>query len=319
MSALLGDSGVATIVALHPLTGLELERALAWTWDPWGLLAVLPVSLVYALGLRNLWRHAGVGGAVRVWRAECFALGAVVLALALLSPLDALSEVRFAAHMSQHELLMVVAAPLMVLGRPGLVAVWALPAPWRLRTSTVLAAPSVRVAKAAASAPFFVIMLHALARWVWHLPVLFEAAMRSDALHAFQHLTFFGTAALFWYAVVAGRFGRAGYGAGLLFVFFTAFHTTLLAALLTLSPRGLYPIYAERGLDPTELVEDQALGGVLMWVPSGVALLVIALALLAAWLGEAERRALQRERAATARNQPSFDAQSRAPSTEEPA
>jgi putative membrane protein len=129
-------------------------------------------------------------------------------------------------------------------------------------------------------------------RWVWHIPALFEGAMEHDALHAFQHFTFFASAAWLWWTVLHGRFGRAGYGVGLLFVFVTAFHTSLLAALLTVAPEGFYPIYAERGLDAgAELLEDQELGGLLMWVPSAVLLLVSALALFIAWLGEAERRA----------------------------
>jgi putative membrane protein len=285
------------LAAAHPLPGFEGERAWRWTWDPWGLAAVAPAILIYARGLAALWgaRRGAVGVraiGVRSWQAGCYAAGVVVLALALLSPIDAWSDVRFWVHMSQHELLMVVAAPLMVLGKPFYVALWALPERARKRVGLVLAVPSLKVAWSFFTAPLFVLMLHAVVRWVWHVPVLFEAAMEHDALHALQHFSFFASTALFWWAVANGRYGRAGYGLGLLFVFVTAFHTGLLAALLTVASRGFYSIYAERGLEsPAELLADQQLGGVLMWVPSGVLLLASALALLVAWLGEAERRA----------------------------
>jgi putative membrane protein len=276
----------------HPLTAAEAAHAASFSWDPWGLAVIAAASGGYALGLRAL-RAAGVRpAAVRGWQIACYVGGVIALVVALVSPLDSLSDLRFAAHMSQHELLMVVAAPLMVLGRPFFVYLWALPVTWRRRAASALASPSLKVARAFFGAPLLVLTLHALIRWIWHIPALFEGAMEHDALHAFQHFTFFASAAWLWWTVLHGRFGRAGYGVGLLFVFVTAFHTSLLAALLTTAPEGFYPIYAERGLDAgAELLEDQELGGLLMWVPSAVVLLVSALALFIAWLGEAERRA----------------------------
>ena len=111
-------------------------------------------------------------------------------------------------------------------------------------------------------------------------------------MHAFQHLCFFVTATLFWWALVQGRYGRAGYGAGVLFVFMTAMHSGVLGALLTFAGKLWYPIYDSRaraaGFDP---LQDQQLAGLLMWIPAGVILTVLGIALLAAWLGESERRA----------------------------
>ena len=100
------------------------------------------------------------------------------------------------------------------------------------------------------------------------------------------------TAALFWWGMVHGRYGRAGYGIGVLYVFLTAMHSTLLGALLTVGPKVWYGSYlstaAQRHVDP---LDDQQLAGLIMWVPSGVVFIVVGLALVAAWLGEAERRA----------------------------
>lgn len=89
----------------------------AWEWTPSILIPVLASGALYALGLSRLWRY-GAGRGIRRWEAACFGAGWVVLALALLSPLHPLGEALFSAHMVQHELLMVVAAPLLVLGRP---------------------------------------------------------------------------------------------------------------------------------------------------------------------------------------------------------
>ncbi len=289
---------LAVALAYHPAADIELS----WTWDPLSLLVIVGTASAYGWGLVRLWLAAGVGSGIRPVRALCFALGELSLALALLSPLDRLSDSLFAAHMSQHELLMIVAAPLMVLGRPLTAYLWALPAGWRVRAGRSLREPAARWAWQFASAPLFVLVLHGVVRWLWHLPALFEGAMRSEALHAVQHATFFATAALFWWALLHGRYGRAGYGLAVLFVFATALHTSVLGALIAVAPRLLYPIYRDRaaalGWQP---LQDQELAGLLMWVPSGALFLLCALALFAAWLGEAERRAVRAESRASPR------------------
>jgi cytochrome c oxidase assembly factor CtaG len=278
--------------AYHPGGAL----ALSWTWDPLPLVTLAASSLGYALGVTRLWQKAGLNRGVTLAEASCFAMGMLALAGALLSPLDRLSDSLFSAHMSQHELLMVAAAPLFVLGRPLLVYLWALPPRARVVIGAGLQMAPARFGWEFVSAPLFVLVLHGLVRWVWHVPALFEAAMRHEALHAVQHLSFFATAALFWWALIHGRYGKAGYGLAVLFVFATALHTSVLGALLSIAPRVLYPIYSARaqaaGWAP---LEDQELAGIIMWVPSGALLAATGLALFAAWLGEAERRARRAE------------------------
>lgn len=163
------------------------------------------------------------GGAY--WEAAAFAAAWVTLLVALVSPLDRLSDRFFSVHMTQHELLMLVAAPLLVLGRPLVVAPWVLPERqrlglrgwqhrWPLRAWRWLTRPTV------------VLVLHGVVVWVWHLPVLFEAALHSEAVHAVQHVGFFWTAAPFWWALAHGRYGRLGYGVAVLFVSATAVTVT---------------------------------------------------------------------------------------------
>ena len=141
------------------------------------------------------------------------------------------------------------------------------------------------------TAPMLVFVLHGIALWIWHLPALFEAALASERLHALQHLSFLLTAALFWWGMIHGRYGRAGYGAAVAYVFLTSLHSTILGALLTVAPSAWYASYrttaAAKHLDA---VADQQLAGLIMWIPSGVVFIIVGLALFAAWLGESERR-----------------------------
>jgi putative membrane protein len=216
-----------------------------------------------------------------------FAAGWIVLAIALLSPIATFSAVLFSVHMTQHELLMLVAAPLLTLGRPLVPMLFALPRRWRLAMRGVTRGSIT----AGVTAPVSVFVLHALALWVWHLPPLYEAAVRDDGVHLVQHICFTGTACLFWWGLLRGRYGRMGYGAAVFYVFATAMHSGGLGALLTFAPRPAYPLYVGQahahGIDP---LADQQLAGLLMWIPAGVAMMVFGLAIFAAWLGSLERR-----------------------------
>jgi hypothetical protein len=88
--------------------------------------------------------------------------------------------------------------------------------------------------------------------------------------HAVQHATFVGTSALFWWGVLQGRYGRAGYGAAVVFVFTTAVHTGMLGAMLTFAPRAVYPWYVSAAHTlGFNALEDQQRGGLLMWIPAG--------------------------------------------------
>ena len=261
-----------------------------WTFDPLVLASLLLTGALYVRGATRLWRRGAQRG-LRRWQIFSFAAGWLALVLALLSPIAALSEVLFSVHMTQHELLMVVAAPLLVLARPLAVFVWALPPVWRFRVGRWTRRPLVAKGWSALTGPLTVWILHGAALWVWHLPTLYQAAVEHDGIHALMHVCFLFSAALFWWALVHGRYGRLGYGIAVLYVFTTGIHSTVLGALLTLAPRPWYAIYRDRApLMHVDPLTDQQLAGLLMWVPFGTIFVVIGLALFAAWLGEAERR-----------------------------
>lgn len=276
------------------LTVLAASRAWAhgddafahWTADPFVLPPLLVSGALYARGAWVLWRGRDVVHGLRPWQAVSFGAGWMTVALALLSPLERWSDALFSAHMGQHELLILVAAPLVVMGRPLVTFLWAFPLERRRALVAWVRTPRVLATWRVVAHPLFIVTAHALALWGWHVPVLFEAALESQPVHALQHASFFFTAVLFFQSLVFGRYGRLGYGVAVAYVFITALHSSLLGAFFTFAQRVWYPLYAQRSPDA---LEDQRLAGLLMWVPAGVLLTGIALALFLAWLGAAER------------------------------
>lgn len=258
-----------------------LLSGLHWHAQPWLVALLLAAAALYAFGIARLWRNAGIGRGIRVSAAVRFALGWIALVLALVSPLDPLGDVLFSAHMVQHELLMAVAAPLFVLGRPLEAWAWALPVPALRALAGVGRMPWLARAWAFVTEPLAAWSLHALALWLWHAPILFGMALESEAVHIAQHASFLGSALLLWWSVF-GRGSRRPDGASLASLFTTMIHTGALGALLTFAPHPWYAHYG--GGFGLSALEDQQLGGLVMWVPGGVAYLAAALAIVGSWL-----------------------------------
>lgn len=256
-----------------------------WTLDP---LIVTPLALFSALYLGGLLRlkrkhHAGVS--MRPLALSSAAVGAIALFLALIWPFDAFSEFSFAVHMAQHMLLIVVAGPLLALGRigipinaaiaavsPAAAGALSLPRKW-LR---LLLMPSVAF------------VLHGAVIWTWHSPMLFELALRVEWVHILEHLSFLLSG--YWYWTVLIRHGEnEGYGSAALSVLSTLMHTGLLGALFTFASRPMYATYIEAQGSVELALQDQQLAGLLMWVPMGACYLIGGLAFVAAWLRTADR------------------------------
>jgi putative membrane protein len=251
--------------------------------------ALLALSLgLYALGIARLWRRAGVGRGVGRAQALRFALGWLALYVALLSPVDTGGDTLFCVHMVQHELLMVVAAPLLVLGRPLEAWAWGLPASWRGRFARVAHWRGLARAWDAVTEPVGAWCIHFAALWAWHVPRFFEAALESESIHVAQHASFLASALLFWWAVF-GRGVKRPDGASMALLFTTMMHTSALGALLTFAPTPWYSHYV--GTTMLSPVEDQQLGGLVMWVPGGVSYLVAGLWIVAGWLRRPAPRA----------------------------
>jgi putative membrane protein len=256
--------------------------------------SLLIAAALYARGVVALWSHPERRG-VQVWEVMSFAVGCTVIAAALLSPLHEASEQLFSAHMIQHELLMVLAAPLLVMGRPMIVMLWAVPSGARRSIGRAVRAPAWRATWHAVSRPFDAWLIHGLVIWCWHAPVLFQAALRNEVAHGVQHISFLASALLFWWAILNPR-RRASLGLSIVYLFTTAVHTAVLGALMTFARAPWYPAYAGGaalwGLSP---VEDQQLAGLIMWIPASFVYLIAALAIVRQWLKHSEVRVAQRE------------------------
>jgi cytochrome c oxidase assembly factor CtaG len=255
----------------------------AWEFDPGVVIPLLISALLYAVGQR---KHFGLTR----WQKVSFWSGWASLMVALVSPIHPLGEALFSAHMVQHEILMLISAPLLVLSRPLVTFLWALPLSWRKALGRWSKKTPVAASWLFLTAPLTAWLVHAVAIWAWHAPYLFQLTLRSDLAHSAQHLSFFLSGLLFWWAVFFAH-GRKAYGAGFLYVFTTAIHTGILGALLTFSPHVWYPAYNGTtrawGLTP---LEDQQVGGLIMWVPASLFYLAAGLWLCAAWLKESDVR-----------------------------
>ncbi len=262
----------------------------AWEFDPGVVIPLLISAFLYARGSR-VQRTSTPRHHIFFWS------GWIALVLALISPLHPLGEVLFSAHMIQHEILMLVAAPLLVLSRPLVTFLWGMPFEWRRALGQWAKTDPIRRSWNFLTDPFTAWWLSAAAIWIWHAPFMFELTLKSELAHTAQHLSFFLSSLLFWWALFYAN-GRKSYGTGVFYVFTTAVHTSILGALLTLAPHLWYPSYATTtqawGLTP---LQDQQIGGLVMWVPAGLVYLAAGLWLFAEWLKESDAM-LERSRSA---------------------
>jgi cytochrome c oxidase assembly factor CtaG len=182
--------------------------------------------------------------------------------------------------MLEHELIMLAAAPLLVWARPLGVMLWAFPSGARRALAAVPRNGVITGTWRVLTEPVLATVLQAAALWLWHLPSVFDVALRSEPWHAAQHLSFFVSALLFWQAMLSPR--RSPWTAAAL-LFATSVATGALGAFMALSESPWYAPYAAMGLAAFGLtpVQDQQLAGVLMWVPGGLFHATVAVALLA--------------------------------------
>ncbi len=229
--------------------------------------------------LRGGVRRTGTG------RLLAFVAAVAVLAAALGPWAEQLAQRSLAAHMGQHMLLLVVAAPLLAAAAPGTPLVLVLPVGARRRVAAarhrLRRAPGLR----GLSSPLGAWLLSVVTLWLWHLPPLYEAALGSELLHVLEHASFLLGAWAFWWYVLHEGPARLRGGAAVLFVFAATLPGAALGAVLTFAQAPLYPTQAagaaRAGLDP---LTDQQLAGLVMWVPPDVVYLAVTVALVLPWL-----------------------------------
>jgi putative membrane protein len=214
---------------------------------------------------------------VVAWRALALGGGLGSLVLALSPWVDAGAERTFAAHMTQHLILITVAAPLLVAADAVAAVVAGLPL--ALRRPIAWFHREARGAGLAATGPWPRLVVHVAIVFAWHTPPLFDAALSNPSFHAFEHLTFLATALWFWEPLLTRRgVRRAGEVVGIAYVTLAGVAWSTLGALLTFSSQPWYATYV-RIEGAVAAVRDQQLAGLLMWLPPGVLSLAVAFVL----------------------------------------
>ena len=277
------------MLLLHVLDGGPVTPATLWRrWqvEPAVLALVVVSAVLYAVGIRRLWGRAGGGHVVSRWGVAAFYTGLVLLLVALCSPLDALADTLFSAHMVQHVILIAIAPPLLVLGIPTLPLLWGLPHDARLAVGRAWKASRLGAVGHALVRPVPALVLHTLALWLWHLPGPYASALAHPVVHALEHGCFFGTALLVWWVAIRPLGRRPADTAWALFVLLGTFVSSgALGAILTFADTPWY--YAQSvgagawGLTP---LEDQQLAGLIMWIPASFAYIIAILAIASRWL-----------------------------------
>jgi cytochrome c oxidase assembly factor CtaG len=268
LTAILPLALVPSLAWAHD-TGVPHTEPPGWTLDPLIVLPLILVLLLFALGWRQLRSRSRHGADALVRRARLFGSGWLVLAAALVSPVHEAGERSFAAHMFEHELIMLVAAPLLVMAEPMAVMLWAFPPQGRANLGYVSKLRGIEAAWRMLTAPMAATLIQAAALWLWHVPALFDRALANESWHVAQHLSFLVSALLFWTAML-GR--RTAPPVAALCLVVTSIVSGALGALMALATSPWYAGYERLGLAPFELTpaEDQQLAGLLMWVPGGL-------------------------------------------------
>jgi putative membrane protein len=234
----------------------------AWSLHPSVLIGTGLLGALYFWGIGPLRRRRDLGPPAEGWRIACFCAGLLLLLLSLNGPVHDLSDYYlFSVHMFQHLVLTLAVPPLLILGTPG----------WLLRP--VVRPPVVLAAARFITHPAVAAVIYSATIATWHLAPFYDLMMRSHEVHIATHLMFLVTATIMWWPVASQlpEVPRLPYGLAMLYLFLVGIPMQIVAALITLADRVLYPWYevAPRtwGLSPHD---DQVLGGLLMWVPGNL-------------------------------------------------
>lgn len=275
-------AGLFSQAALPHIVELPLsQHSTLWIIDPVVAVLLLLIGLCFFRGSRIISRRVTSKREQYRRQRVRFWLGWLVLAVALVSPLDVMGEQLFSAHMVQHELLMMVAAPPLIASRPEqAILLGGSKFTASFMHLFTLRSPVILRFYRRMTDPLPAWCIHFAGLWIWHLPPLLNASLSNEWVHSFQHITFLLIAWVFWYSIF--RLDRTSSLTAVMSLFLTGIHASLLGALLTFSPVIWYSPYASTtfqwGLTP---VQDQQLGGLIMWMPAGIIFIAAALTTMA--------------------------------------
>ena len=289
-----------------PPPNSALDVLLTWQLEPHVILPLVLAAGLYwwAVGVVNRTHRGNPVARFRVW---CWFGGLLVLLVALASPIAAYDTTLFAAHMVQHLLLTLVAAPLLALGAPITLLLRLSAASTRRRI--VLPVLHSRVLRVL-SFPVVTWVVFAAVMWASHFSALYDAALENEAIHVFEHALYLGVALLFWWPVVGADPSpwRMPHALRIGYLFLGMPQSSFLGLAILSAPGVLYPHYATlaRSWGPSALLDQQWAGGI-MWVGGDLAFLVAMILAVWVWMRAEEREGervdarLDREAAAAAR------------------
>ena len=261
------------LAMLHPFTQLGW---LAWSIHPSTVIGLAALAGIY------LWRarHAPPGESLSGPRKASFFAALFVIFASLNGPLHDLSDdYLFSAHMVQHLLLTLAMPPLLIAGFPG----------WMLRPllrNRVVAAIARRVTRPIICYAIFNVVIAA-----WHIPNLYNAAMANHNVHIVEHLMFMAAAVLMWWPLMSPlpELPRLAYPGQMLYCFLMSIPMSIIAIYITLADHVLYPAYASAPrISPLSPMNDQLLGGLIMWVPGGLIFALIMTVVFFKWAARGE-------------------------------
>jgi len=261
------------LAMLHPFTQLGW---LAWSIHPSTVVGIAALGAIY------LWRgrRAPPGEKLSGARKLSFFAGLFVMFASLNGPLHDLSDdYLFSAHMVQHLLLTLAMPPLLIAG----VAGWMVRPLTRNRTTGAIARRITR--------PVFCFIAFNLVIAAWHIPDLYNAAMANHNIHIVEHLMFMTAAVLMWWPLMSPlpELPRLAYPGQMLYCFLMSIPMSIIAVYITMADRVLYPLYATA---PTVTwltpMDDQMLGGLIMWVPGGLIFALIMTVVFFRWAARGE-------------------------------
>jgi putative membrane protein len=261
------------LALLHPFGQMSW---LKWSIHPSTVIGIAALGAIY------IWRarQAGEGETVTGARKISFFSALFLIFGSLNGPLHDLSDdYLFSAHMVQHLILTLAMPPLMIAGVPG----------WMLRPllrNRVLGAIARKITR-----PFWCFAIFNLTIAVWHLPMFYNAAMANHNIHIVEHLLFMAAAVLMWWPLTSQlpELPRLPYPGQMLYCFLMSIPMSIVAVYITMADHILYPAYsAAPRILPLSPMEDQMLGGLIMWVPGGLIFAIIMSVVFFKWSASGE-------------------------------
>ncbi len=264
------------LALLHPFTQLS--------WVSW---SIHPSTVIGLAGIAGLYfwraRRRKADEQLSSVRIASFLLALFVIFASLNGPLHDLSDVYlFSGHMVQHLLLTLAMPPLLIGGTPG----------WMIRP--VMANRTVAAIARRLTRPMVCFAVFNLVMALWHVPAFYNAAMADHNVHIFEHLMFMSAAVLMWWPLTSQlpELPRLAYPGQMLYCFLMSIPMSIIAVYIVMSDRVLYPAYSSAprlwGLSP---MDDQMLGGLIMWIPGGLVFTLIMTVVFFKWAARGEDHA----------------------------